>query len=71
MMMDDEVMDYPENTVALATVRGVPDTLVLRRRTGVGDQQYDWAHTLTQGFTCSGDWLVRDVHVLARPVVAA
>lgn len=53
---------FDENTLARATVRGVPNVFVLRRKTQVG---YDWAHSLIAGFTCSNDNEVSDVRVLA------
>lgn len=49
---------YPENTVAIATVRGVENVLVLRRRCfpiGHGSDWFDWSHTNVVGFTCSND----------------
>lgn len=45
--------DLPPGTIALATVHGVRDVLVLRRDCGHG--LLDWAHTLTAGVTCSHD----------------
>lgn len=50
--------NYPEDTVAIATVRGVPNVLVLRRRLTVnaGYEHHDWAHTATEtGYSCSND----------------
>lgn len=44
--------DIVPGSVGIATVRGVPNVVVLRRQTSAGR---DWAHTLTAGYTCSHD----------------
>lgn len=51
--------EYPEGTLAIATVRGIAGIVVLRRITRyAGPEQpvYDWAHSSTGiGYTCSPD----------------
>lgn len=59
---------HEPGTVAVATVRGVPNVRVMRRKffrlTNDG-WHMDWSHTAVKGFTCTNDEEVTDV----RPLV--
>lgn len=66
-------MSFAANTIARATVRGVPNVLVLRRNvyltkhnslTGESAWHQDWAHSSDGiGYTCSNDHEVTDIRV--------